>query len=155
MSTPLALAGVATYGGQGTFALVNLCGGGTYEFVYYPTAPITQGRLSNWEPQDTTIGTKPSFYMNRDGKHLDIGEVWMDRMFDDGDDDSLTNEIQAIYALQDETCQGAPPPLLAVWGDETLTCVLKEVTFEEHKHNKAGEPIRVKVILNLVEIQTS
>jgi hypothetical protein len=137
---------------SGLFSLVNLCGGGSYHFQYFFTPPLTGTRAVNWEPQETTIGVKPLFYMNTEGIVTDVPELWLDNT-DSGV--SLTPQILALRALQDETCEGAPPPLLATWGDRTETCVLKELKTEEHMHTSDGKPIRVKVSLTLWQVQTS
>lgn len=134
----------------GKFALINLCAGGVYTFQYFPTAPIEGSRRANWEEQNTTIGTKPLFYFNRDPRRLDVPEFWLDNTDTNA---SLTPEIEALYALQDESCEGTPPPLLAVWGDRQERCILEEVRFPEMFHAAPGHPIRVKVSLSLKELQ--
>jgi hypothetical protein len=139
--------------GSGNFSLINLCGGGNFDFQYFFTAPINGDREVNWEPQETTIGVKPLFYMNTEPIITDVPEVWMDTT-DTGE--SLTPKILALRALQDETCEGAPPPLMASWGDRTETCVLKGLKHEEHMHDQEGGwPIRVKFILTLWQVQVS
>jgi contractile injection system tube protein len=136
--------------GDGSFVLINLCGGGTFRFEWFPTAPISHSRRANWTEQDTTIGTKPLMYANRDPRKLDVGEVWLDKS-DTGE--SIKPQMDALEALQDETCEGTPPPLLAVWGDQQKRVVLEEVRFEEMFHAPAGHPIRARCSLSLKEVQ--
>lgn len=135
---------------EGKFVLINLCAGGTYTFQYFPTAPIELSRRANWQEQDTTIGTKPLFYFNRDPRRLEVPEVWLDTT---DTNESLTAQIEALLALQDESCEGTPPPLLAIWGDRQERVILEEVRFGERFHAPGGHPIRVQVSLSLKEIQ--
>jgi len=134
----------------GKYRLINLCGGGSFVFEWFPTAPIELSRRANWPEQDTTIGTKPLLYANRDPRHLDVREVWLDRT-DTGE--SIKPQMDALLALQDETCEGTPPPLLAVWGDRQERVILEEVRFEEVFHAPAGHPIRARCSLTLKEVQ--
>jgi hypothetical protein len=137
--------------GIGKFVLVNLDGGGTFVFDFFPTAPISGSRRANWPEQETTIGTRPLFYMNRDPRKPEVMEVWADKT---DTNESLTPEIEALYALQDEIAGlGAPPRLLAMWGDRQEVCVLEELRHEEHMHSPSGNPIRVKFSLTLKEVQ--
>jgi hypothetical protein len=135
---------------RGKFVLINLCGGGTFIFDWFPTQPIELSRRANWPEQDTTTGTKPLFYMNRDPRHLDIREVWLDKS---DDNQSVKPQMEALLALQDETCEGTPPPLLALWGDRQERVILEEVRFEETFHRQDGTPIRARASLSLKEIQ--
>ncbi|HXG23677.1 MAG TPA: hypothetical protein VNJ09_03910 [Chthonomonadales bacterium] len=144
----LALSGAALSRGQ--FIIINLCGGGVFRFQYFPTAPIRLARRANWEEQETTIGTKPLFYMNRDPRQPEIEEVWLDKS---DTNESVTPEIEALLALQDETCEGTPPPLLALWGDRQERVILEEVQVEEMYHAPGGWPIRAKLSLTFKEIQ--
>ncbi|HEY6327869.1 MAG TPA: hypothetical protein VI756_00930 [Blastocatellia bacterium] len=138
---------------DGKFALIPLEGGGAaFVFTYaFPVAPIAMSRHANWPEQDTTIGTKPLFYANRDPKKIEVSEVWLDQS---DDSSSLTSQINALFALQDETALGTPPLLLALWGDRAEMCVLVDVRAEETFHAPEGWPIRVKVSLELEERQT-
>lgn len=147
MASGAAIAGALSRVGK--FVLVNLCAGGVFTFKYFPTA-IELSRRANHEEQDTTIGTKPLFYFNRDPRRLEVREVWLDRT-DTGE--SIKPEIEALLALQDESCEGAPPPLLAVWGDRQERVVLEEVRFEEQFHAPAGFPMRARCSLSLKEVQ--
>jgi len=144
--------GIAAFGSQqsGKFTLVNLCGGPTLQFRFFPAPPISTGGHVNFEEQDTTIGTKPLFYFNRNPRHVDIPELWLDNT-DTGV--SVTGVIEAIKALQEPTCNGAPPPLLAIWGDRRERVELDDYHIDEMFHSPAGAPLRAKVTLNLKEIQ--
>ncbi|GEM_PF-3195947 len=135
---------------KGKFILINLCGGGVFQFQWFPTGPIEVSRRANWSEQDTTTGTRPLFYFNRDPRRLEIREVWLDKT---DTNQSIKPEIEAILALQNETCEGTPPPLLAVWGDRQERCVLEEARIEETFHAPEGHPIRARVSLSLKEVQ--
>ena len=135
---------------RGKFVLVNLCAGGTFVFDWFPTAPIEQSRRANWNEQDTTIGTKPLFYANRDPRKLEIREVWLDKT---DLSQSVKPQIEALLALQDEVCEGTPPPLLAIWGDYQERVVLEEARIEQMFHAPSGIPIRARVSLSLKEVQ--
>lgn len=135
---------------RGSFILINLCGGGVFKFPFFPTAPIELARRANWPEQETTTGTRPLMYFNRDPRRLEVREVWLDKS---DTNQSIKPEIEAILALQNETCEGTPPPLLAVWGDRQERCVLEEARFEETFHAPEGHPIRARVSLSLKEVQ--
>lgn len=141
-STPGAMAG--------KFVVVNLCAQGRFTFDYFPTAPITLERRANWPEQDTTIGTKPLFYENRDPRRLTVQEVYLDRS-DTGE--SITPQIEELMALQDEICEGTPPPVLVLWGDRQERTILEEIRVEEIFHARPGHPIRARVNLTFKEIQ--
>lgn len=135
---------------SGKFVLINLCGGGVFEFDFFPSPPIDHGRRANWPEQDTTTGTKPLFYSNREPRILTVNEVWLDKT---DTNESIKPQEVALYALQDESCEGTPPPLLAVWGDWQQRVVLEEVRFEEVFHRPDGAPLRARVSLTLKELQ--
>jgi len=132
------------------FRLINLCGGPSITFKWFPTPPISLNSRVSWEEQEVTIGTKPLFYFNRAPRHLEVPELWLDET-DAGT--SITPVIEQIKALQEPTCNGAPPPLVAVWGDRRERVVLEEYHIDEMFHLPNGVPIRAKVNLGLKEIQ--
>lgn len=136
--------------GQGKFIVINLCGAGAFVFDFFPTAPITLGRRANWPEQETTIGTKPLFYANRDPRKLDVAEVWLDKT---DTNESITPQIEQLMALQDETCQGIPPPVLVLWGDRQERSVLEDIRVEETFHHQSGYPMRARVTLSFKELQ--
>jgi len=131
--------------------LINLEGGDSFVFQFFPT-DIDTTRRANWEPQDTTIGTKPIFYGNRDPKRISVPQLWLD-----GSDtnESVTPDILALFALQNEVApRGRPPALLAAWGDRQERCVLEEVVIgEKFFAEVGGHPIRATVSLQLLELQ--
>lgn len=129
--------------------IMNLTGRGTYAFRYFATA-IDTSRRANWNPQDVTIGTKPLFYANRDPRRLEIGEVWIDNT-DTGD--SITPELDQLFALQDETDAGTPPVLLVQWGDRQERVVLEEINVSETFFHSDGTPLRARLSLTFIEIQ--
>jgi hypothetical protein len=134
----------------GKFVIINLCGGGVFSFDFFPVAPIDHSRRANWEEQDTTTGTKPLFYFNRDPKRLEVPEVYLDKT---DTEESIKPEMDQLYALQNESCEGTPPPLLVVWGDQQMRMILEEVRFEEIFHARPGYPMRARVSLSFKEIQ--
>jgi phage protein U len=152
MATPINPIALARTAAQqyGRFVLVNLCAGGSFVFDYFPSPSLDLSRRANWHEQDTTIGTRPLFYFNREPRVTDVREVWLDRT---DTNESITPQIEALLALQDEVCEGTPPPLLAIWGDRQERVVLEEVRVEEHKHHPTGYPIRARVSLTLKEVQ--
>ncbi|MGH9941505.1 MAG: hypothetical protein ACRD9R_03985 [Pyrinomonadaceae bacterium] len=132
------------------FVLVNLEGGDSFSFRLFPEF-IETSRRSNWRPQDTTIGTQPLFYGNREPRRVVVDELWLDNT-DIGE--SLTQEIERLFTLQDETPEkGRPPALLSVWGDRQERVVLEEVRVIEQRFNEDGTPIRARVSLTLIEVQ--
>lgn len=147
-SPPLAPA--SGHSPTGKFTLVNLCGGPTIEFKFFPTPPISLSGRVDWQEQEVTIGAKPLFYFNRSPHHVDVGELWIDQS-DTGS--SITPTIDSLKALQEPSCQGAPPPLLAIWGDRRERVVLDEFHVDEQFHLPSGVPIRAKITLGLKEIQ--
>lgn len=135
---------------MGKFVIVSLCGPGVFVFDFFPVAPIEVNRRANWPEQETTTGTRPLFYSNRDPRRLEVGEVWLDKT---DTNESITPQIEALLALQDEVCEGTPPPLLALWGDRRERVVLEDARIEEMFHRPDGSPIRARVSLSLKEVQ--
>jgi contractile injection system tube protein len=135
---------------NGKFIVINLCGDGMFVFDFFPTEPISLSRRANWPEQDTTIGTKPLFYANRDPRKLDVQQVWLDRTFTD---ESITPQIEALMALQDEICEGTPPPVLVLWGDRQERAVLEDIRIEETFHHQSGYPMRARVTLSFKQVQ--
>ena len=132
------------------FTLINLEGGESFVFQFFPREIQTSGR-SNWEAQDTTIGVRPLFYANRDGERISIPEVYLDGT---DDNQSIEPEIRALQALRAEVPKlGRPPALLAAWGDEHYRCVLEEVSVTRNFFSPEGNPLRATVSLQLLELQ--
>ena len=153
MSAVLSASAAVTIAGR--LRIVNVCGSsfarsGTFTFKFFPTPPISHGRRSNWREQETTTGTQPLFYFNREAKTLQFPELWLDNT---DTNESLTPTMLDVYALQDETCDGAPPPLIVTWGDRTERVILEEVHFDEEFHTPVGNPIRVKASLTFKQVQ--
>ena len=133
----------------GKFVLINLCGGGVFRFDFFPNG-IDLSQHANWPEQDTTTGPKPLFYSNRDPRRIEVREVWLDKT---DTNESLKPQMDALFHLQDETCEGTPPPLLAVWGDRQQRVILDDIRFEEVFHAPAGFPIRARCAMTLKELQ--
>jgi hypothetical protein len=136
----------------GKFVVINLCAGGVFRFQWFPSPNpgIELSRRANWEEQNTTTGTKPLFYFNRDPRRLEVPEVWLDKT---DTNQSIKPEMDALLALQDEVCEGTPPPLLVAWGDRQERVILEEVRFEEVFHHRVGFPMRARVRLSFKEVQ--
>jgi hypothetical protein len=131
------------------FVLINLSGGGNFVFDFFPPSVETTGR-ANWSPQDVTHGAKPLFYMNRDARRLSVPDLFLDGSLTN---ESIAPDIRDLLLLLEETKQGAPPVLLAAWGDRSMRCVLEEVVIDEQFFAPTGEPLRAHVRLALVELQ--
>jgi len=135
---------------MGQFVLVNLEGKGTYVFDFFPREIQSESR-SNWEAQDTTIGTKPLFYGNRDPQRLTIDELWLDRT---AANESIEPDITGLFDLQNEDPKlGRPRAVLALWGDRQVRCVLENINVREQFFNKDGSPQRARVSLQLIQLQ--
>jgi hypothetical protein len=135
---------------RGKFVVIPLGGAGVFVFDFFPTAPITLERRANWPEQDTTRGTKPLFYENRDPRKLGVQEVYLDRS---DTSESITPQIEELMALQDEIVDDAPPPCLVLWGDRQERAVLENIHIEETFHRRDGSPIRARVTLEFKELQ--
>lgn len=135
----------------GKFALINLTAAGVFVFKFFPQR-VSTVRHANWAQQDVTIGTKPIYYSNRDPKKITLEELWLDNSGTTGE--SIAPDIAGLFALLDETDNGSPPKLLANWGDRQEQVVLENVTIEEQFFAPAGFPLRAKVSLELLEVQS-
>ena len=121
------------------------------EFPFFPEQITTTAR-TNWEPQNTTIGTKPLFYSNMEPLRISISEVYIDYT------DSNTSAVPDIdlmrYQMSEFEGDGSlPPALLAIWGDRRIRCVLTDLTIEETMFTEDGNPTRLKCSLELLELQ--
>lgn len=131
------------------FALINLEGPGTFVFSLFPRE-LEGSSHAVWDALRVTIGTQPISYRSREPRRVSIDELWLDRT-DTGE--SITEDIEQLRALQNETGRGRPPMLLAVWGDRQEVCVLEEVSIRENFFAPTGEPLRARVSLRLLEMQ--
>ncbi|HKO43329.1 MAG TPA: hypothetical protein VJU84_08565 [Pyrinomonadaceae bacterium] len=132
------------------FVLINLEGGESFVFQFFPREIETHGR-ANWEPQDVTIGTRPIFYANSDGHRISVQEVYLDRT---DSNESIAPDIKALNAMRAEVqALGRPPALLAAWGDESYRCVLEDVSVRRTMFAPGGEPLRASVSMQLLELQ--
>jgi hypothetical protein len=135
---------------QPKLILTNLDGEGYFEFQYFPDKSRTSDRL-NWEEQNTTIGEQPLFYKNRSPRQIDFEELYLDST---DTNESLTPKVEQLEKLLEELAErGAPPAILAAWGDRKERCVITDLETEEVFFNTEGHPIRVKIRLNLKRIQ--
>jgi hypothetical protein len=133
-----------------SLVLVNLAGGDTFVFQYFPEAVELTGR-ANWKAQEVVTRTKPLFYGNREPQQLSFPSLWLDSSAGGG---SLTPEIIQLLALQDVVKEiGTPPPLLARWGDSSFRCVLEEVQIVQKYFSAGGVPLRAEISLTLLELQ--
>ena len=132
-----------------SLVLVNLEAGDSFIFRFFPEK-IEHSRRANWEPQRVTTGTQPLLYANREPKRLTFPEVWLDNS---ATGDSVTADLEQLYALQNQGQQGAPPKLLAQWGERQERVVLEEVRAVESHFTTEGNPRRALLSLTLIEIQ--
>lgn len=119
------------------------------ELQFFPEQITTRGR-ANWEPQETTIGTKPLFYANTDPLVISLMDVYYD--YTDSNT-SAAPDVDLMRFQMTEMEGGPPPALLAIWGSRTIRCVLTDLTIEEMMFNDAGDPTRLKMSLELMELQ--
>lgn len=135
--------------------LIDISSQASFEFQYFPNSVRTQ-RGVNWRPQDTTIGTKPLLYENREPKRLSFTELWLDNT-DDGQSLTQTlDELEEFCTSETDSgggSRGRPAILLATWGDRKLRCVLTDLNVEEEFFNEQGEPTRARLSIELLEIQ--
>lgn len=136
---------------DGVLMLVNLDNQISFEFQFFPEEINTTDR-NNWEPQETTIGVKPLFYANREPRQLDFSELYLDST---ETNESLTPEVNELRALMNESDEtGKPPALMAIWGDRTEQVVLQDLTISEIFFHQQGFPIRVRISMSLIQIQS-
>ena len=134
-----------------TLVLIDLNSQASFEFQYFPNEVKSVDR-SNWEAQEVTIGTKPLFYQNREPQVLTFSELY----FDTTDSNiTLTETLNSLrsFSMDEVDDHGAPPSLLAVWGDNKLRCVLHDLTIEQIYFTPDGLPTRARLSLELTEIQ--
>lgn len=135
--------------------LIDLSSQASFEFQYFPNSVRSQ-RGVNWRSQDTTIGTKPLMYENREPKKLSFTELWLDNT-DTGESlTSILDELEEFCTSESDPgggSRGRPAVLLATWGDRKLRCVLTDLTVEEEFFNESGEPTRARLSIELMEIQ--
>src|SRR3954454_9659422 len=104
---------------SGKFALISLETSDSFVFELFPRE-IQGTDRANWEPQDVTIGTKPLFYANNEPRRMSVPELWLDGA---RSSQTLNEQLTALRALKNVVQKkGAPPALLAVWGDQQLRC---------------------------------
>jgi hypothetical protein len=119
--------------------------------AYFPDMVRWQRRV-NWRPQDTSIGTKPLMYENREPKVLTFPELWMDNTESNL---SLADSLDTLesWTTDEVDSLGSPPPLLVAWGDRRQRCVVQDLTVEETFFTAQGFPIRAKISMEFLEIQ--
>ena len=133
----------------GKFVLISLETPDSFVFDRFPNQIQSTDR-ANWEEQDVSIGTKPLFYSSTEPRKISVPELMLDSTRDGGD---IGDQIDRLRKLKQETKSGAPPALLAIWGDRQQRCVMEEVTIAETFFTPAGDPLRARVSLQLVELQ--
>lgn len=133
----------------GKFVLISLETPDSFIFDLFPNE-IQSTDHANWEPQDVSIGTKPLFYSSTEPRKISVPELMLDSTRDGGD---IGDQIDRLRKLKQETSRGAPPALLAIWGNRQQRCVMEEVMIAETFFTPAGDPMRARVSLQLVELQ--
>ena len=137
---------------MGKFVLINLTNQDSFEFPYFPDEIDTDDE-ANWETQNTANGIKPSFYGNGEPTKLSLPKLILDNTKTNV---SLTETLKKLKALKEEQeDRGAPPPLLATWGDEKLRCVLLRMSTKRIYFDRtgSGNTLRAEISLELLEIQ--
>ncbi|HEY9286245.1 MAG TPA: hypothetical protein VIP46_22530 [Pyrinomonadaceae bacterium] len=130
--------------------LVNLEAGDSFLFNLFPENIELSGR-ANWRPQNVTHGLQPLLYANREPQQLRFPSLWLDNT---RGRDSLNAELVQLLALQERAKgKGAPPALLARWGDASFRGVLTEVNIRETYFTREGNPLRAELSLTLLELQ--
>lgn len=135
--------------------LIDMSSRASFGFQYFPNTLRTQ-RQVNWRPQETTIGTKPLFYENREPKRLSFTELWLDNTETGESLGPVLDELEEFTTSEQDLSggtRGTPPILLATWGDRKLHCVLENLEVEEQFFNASGEPTRARLSIELIEIQ--
>lgn len=134
---------------EGTFQLIDFKSDYTFEFQYFP-AQIRLGSRSNWDPQNTTIGTRPLFYANGDPMKISVDDLIIDE-HDSGI--SIKPTIDLLLLMKTEEEDGPPPALLAQFGDWTFRCVLESVDVRMIAFNNDGQCTRAEISIELLELQ--
>jgi hypothetical protein len=130
--------------------LTNLVSDVSFIFKFFPTEIATTGR-ANWRPQEVAHGVKPLLYENREPRRLEFPELWLDNSLTG---ESVAPEVEQLMGLLEESREGWPPPLAALWGDRQERVVLEEVKVTEVAPFKEdGVAVRAKVALTLVQVQ--
>ena len=134
----------------GKFVLISLETPDSFIFHFFPKEIQSTDR-ANWESQDISIGTKPLFYSSTEPRKISVPELMLDSTREVGTD--IGDQIDRLRKLKQETKNSAPPALLAIWGDRQQRCVMEEVMIAETFFTPAGDPVRARVSLQLVELQ--
>lgn len=138
---------------QGKLVLISLETPDYFIFELFPTRDqgIQETDRVNWEPQDVSIGTKLLFYSNSELRKISIPEVILEGT---RTNESIGPQIDKLRALKNELPKaGAPPALLVVYGDRQQRCVMEEVSITQTVFTPAGNPLRARVSLQLIELQ--
>jgi hypothetical protein len=131
--------------------LIDLSSQASWEFQFFPNELRTVDR-ANWRPQETTTGTMPLFYENREPRRLSFPELYLDNT-ETGVSVTETLADLKAFTMDEQDDTGMPPVLLATWGDRKERCVLEEIQIEEIYFTEDGDPTRAKIGLELLEIQ--
>jgi hypothetical protein len=133
-----------------SFQLIDLDSDISFTFQFFPERIRTSDR-ANWTAQETTIGVKPLFYGNREPIQISVDELILDNT---ESNISLRADLEDLRYLVTEVEQkGTPPPLLAVWGENRVRCVLTDLSIEEEEFTQEGEPLRARIRLELLQLQ--
>lgn len=133
-----------------TFQLLDIESEFAFEFQFFPEE-ITHRNRANWEPQNTTIGTKPLFYANSEPEVISITEAYVDYTHERV---SIESDFELLKLMMTELEEGGPPPaLLAIYGDTQLRCVLTDLSGRKTMFTEEGEPTRLCFDIELMELQ--
>lgn len=134
-----------------TFQILDIESDFALEFQFFPEEIVRRTR-ANWEPQNTTFGTKPLFYANSDPQVISISNAYIDYTHENV---SAESDVELLQMQMREVEQGGPPPaLLAIYGNTRFRCVLTDLTIRETMFTAdAGEPTRLCFDIELMELQ--
>ena len=134
----------------GVFQLIDIKSNFAYEFPFFPEN-ITITERANWNPQEVTQGVKPLFYANTEPTRISIREIYLDET---QTGISLKPDLDLLRLFKTELEEGGPPPpMLAMWGDERLRCVMTDLLIEQILFDANGNCTRARLAIELLELQ--
>lgn len=131
------------------FQIIDPASEYTFEFPLFPNEIDTDSG-ANWDAQETTAGKKPIFYKNTEPITISIPEVYIDYSRENV---SAVSDLELLRLQHTEDESGTPPPLLVVWGEQTYRCVLKHLAVNQTRFVDDGNPKRLRLSLEFVELQ--
>jgi phage protein U len=133
------------------FTITNLFSNGHFIFKYFPREISTEDAV-NWEAQNTTVGTKPLSYANREPQRIVIDELWLDQSDTNSPITTILEELRSL--LEVDTLKGSPPLLIINGGgiNNEGAVVLEKLTIKQTFFTPEGKPLRASVGLTFLEV---